>query len=215
MSSFTLKILALVTMAIDHTGATLFPQAWPLRLIGRLAFPIYCFLLAEGFFYTSSRRRYFFRLALWGVLSEPCFDLAFYGSLWNFSHQNVFWTLLAGLGAMWVLEALKDKPLMGIGTAACIALAAEFLHTDYGAFGVLVILIFYGLRGQKEASLTVFALVNSGYGILQSFTQLAAIFACVPLWFYNGQRGPRLPKLLFYGFYPLHLLALWGLRMVL
>ena len=154
-------------------------------------------------------------MALWGVLSEPCFDLAFYGSLWNFSHQNVFWTLLAGLGAMWVLEALKDKPLLGIGAAACIALAAEFLHTDYGAFGVLVILIFYGLRGQKEASLTVFALVNSGYGILQSFTQLAAIFACVPLWFYNGQRGPRLPKLLFYGFYPLHLLALWGLGMVL
>ena len=109
MSSFVLKLLAMISMAIDHTGALLFPGNEVLRLIGRIAFPIYCFLLAEGFVYTSSRRRYLIRMAVWSVISEPVFDFAFYRTWWEPAYQNVFFTLFLGLTALWLLEHFFPK----------------------------------------------------------------------------------------------------------
>lgn len=92
-----LKWIAVLTMVIDHVGAILFPDQIWMRVIGRVAFPIYAYCLAEGFRYTSDYRRYLGRLALFAILSEIPFDLAFYGVPFSFAHQNVFFTLTLGL----------------------------------------------------------------------------------------------------------------------
>ncbi len=212
LSSFSLKMIALITMAIDHTGAVLFPEEMAFRLIGRMSFPIYCFLLAEGFFYTSSRFRYLFRLLLLALVSEPVFDLAFFDTLWYPGHQNVFWTLSMGLAAMWVLEKMQESPAIGMILAAAFALLAELCNTDYGAFGVVLILIFSVCRSRRGTGVGAFALVNSGYALLLNPLQAAAVLSAVPIGLYNGKRGIRLPKLLFYAFYPVHLLLLFLIR---
>lgn len=213
MSSFVLKLLAMTSMAIDHTGAILFPENEVLRIVGRLAFPIYCFLLAEGFVYTSSRRRYLFRMAVWGVVLEPVFDLAFYGTTWQPVHQNVFFTLFFGLIALWLLERFfPQNPVLGISLVLLPFLAAELLLTDYGGFGVLLIVLFYACRCRRIAGLSAFALLNTGFSLTSNWTQLAGGLAVIPLAFYNGKRGPKLPGWLFYAFYPAHLLLLWWLQ---
>ncbi len=213
MSSFVLKLLAMVSMAIDHTGALLFPGNEVLRLIGRIAFPIYCFLLAEGFVYTSSRRRYLIRMAVWGVISEPVFDFAFYRTWWEPAHQNVFFTLFLGLTALWLLEHFFSKnPVLGMSLVLLPFLAAELLSTDYGGFGVILIVLFYACRCRRAAGLSAFALLNTGFSLTSSWIQLAGAFAVIPLAFYNGKRGPKLPGWIFYAFYPAHLLLLWWLQ---
>lgn len=213
MSSFVLKLLAMTSMAIDHTGAILFPENEVLRIIGRLAFPIYCFLLAEGFVYTSSRRRYLFRMAVWGVVSEPVFDLAFYGTIWQPAHQNVFFTLFFGLIALWLLERFfPQNPVLGSSLVLLPFLAAELLLTDYGGFGVLLIVLFYACRCRRISGLSAFALLNTGFSLTSNWTQLAGGLAVISLAFYNGKRGPKLPGWLFYAFYPAHLLLLWWLQ---
>ncbi len=104
MSGFLLKLLALVTMLIDHTGHVLFPGVMWMRYIGRLAFPIYCFLLVEGFLHTRDLRKYMGRLAVFAVISEIPFDLAIYGEFFEPAHQNVFITLLFGLMAISIMS---------------------------------------------------------------------------------------------------------------
>ena len=96
INGFTLKWIAIVSMLIDHMGAILFPQYIEMRIVGRLAFPIYCFLLAEGAVHTSNIRRYEIRLLAFACLSDIPFDLAFFGGV-TLEHQNVFFTLLLGV----------------------------------------------------------------------------------------------------------------------
>ena len=92
MNIFILKVLALITMIIDHYGAIFQNDIITFRIIGRLAFPIYCFLLVEGYLHTSDVKQYAKRLLLFALISEMPFDLAFYNKL-GFTHQNIFFTL--------------------------------------------------------------------------------------------------------------------------
>ena len=218
MSSFMLKLLAMTTMVVDHTGAILFPGNMALRVIGRLSFPIYCFLLAEGFVHTSSRKRYLIRLGLWGIVSEPVFDYAFFGRFWVWEHQNVFFTLFLGLSALCLIEGFssgQQKFMPGLVLALVPAAAAEMLMTDYGAFGVLLIVVFYVCRDRRGAGLVSFGLFNTAFSCMGSEVQFAAVAAAVPIGLYNGKRGLRLPGWLFYAFYPVHLGVLCLLAMAL
>ena len=152
MTGDALKLIAVVTMLLDHTGDVLFPGRMWFRYIGRLSFPIYCFLLVEGFFHTMYLSSYMLRLFVFGLVSEIPFDLAFYGVLITFRHQNVFWTLLLGLAAIALMNTVRsDNIYVRIPVQALIAIpfciAAQLIHSDYRWVGVGLIVSMYLFRG--------------------------------------------------------------------
>lgn len=207
LNGFALKWIAVVTMAIDHTGMALFPQYVIFRIIGRLAFPIYCFLLVEGAVHTSNKGKYLGRLLLFAVISEIPFDLVRTGKLISWDAQNVFFTLFLGLAAVFLLQSRINKTG---SVAACAALlfAAQYACVDYGGGGVFIILLFYIFRSRLLAKSAAFAAATFFlYGGLQNY----AILSLIPVLCYNGKRGPGM-KYFFYAFYPVHLMVLYWLR---
>lgn len=233
ISGSTLKLMACIIMLIDHIGAAvvwrmilqraeaqglvgmivgdeLYSFYRILRDIGRLAFPIYCFLLVEGFQRTSHKIKYGLRLGLFALVSEIPFDLAFSSRVFDWENQNVFFTLGIGLFAMiaaekWSGMLQKTSPVI----AGCVlelltfgagAALAEAMCTDYGAKGILCIAVLYLFRKNK--------LFQTIAGALSFLWETTAPFAFIPIWFYDGRRGVKL-KYVFYWFYPLHLLMLY------
>ena len=223
LSGTALKGIACVTMLIDHIGASclengfLSAPAAPaglaaldlvLRLIGRLAFPIFCFLLVEGFVHTHDVKKYIGRLLLFGLVSEVPFDLAFFRTPFFPGAQNVYWTLALGVLAMAGLKHFeKENGLPGwqgilcAGGCAALALAA---NTDYNAIGVLIICALYLTRADRKRQCLA--------GAALFLFELTAPLAFVLVWFYNGQRGACSPlqKKAFYWFYPVHIALLAG-----
>lgn len=313
----TLKLIAIITMLIDHTAATILVRTLIargieglgnsntqatldfmrdnaviygvniiMRLIGRIAFPIFCFLLVEGFVHTHNKWKYALRLGIFALISEIPFDLAFNSKLFDFSYQNVFFTLLIGLLVMMGFEIVREKlgekkwlPLLAIGGSialgysvtyllnriiqtiniylgasqtgmrvnlsnvvfliigivSCILslliyglmirkvslqkasirfadllilfvgmLLAQFLKTDYSAFGILTIAVVYGLRKSSFKSILGGCITLT----IMSLSEITAFFALIPAALYNGKRGLNL-KYVFYIFYPAHLLILY------
>lgn len=206
LTSFQLKLLAICSMLIDHTGAVLFPELPVLRYIGRLAFPIFCFLLTEGYVHTRDVKKYLLRLAVFAAVSELPFDLALYGGQELTAHQNVFFTLFIGLGMIYLMDREQEVP-MRIGSLVLAMWLAEFLHTDYGARGVLLIAVFWLFRDQKALRL----LLGAGWNLLWgSVIQYAGMLAMLPAALYNGEKG-RSMKYFFYLFYPVHLIVLYAI----
>lgn len=238
LSGAVLKMIAVVTMLIDHTGAAIFegvvlprlgalngyflmyqyayagtiPQEvladpnfnWILltfimRQIGRIAFPIYCFLLVEGFLHTRDRKKYALRLGIFALISELPFDLAFFGGL-EIAHQNVYFTLFIGVLVMMALDRLEGRKIIQLLTAILGMLAAQVISTDYSSMGILLIIILYVLREHKAAKCIAGA-VSFSWEVTSIIS-----FLLIPL--YNGKRGKQL-KYFFYAFYPVHLLLLY------
>lgn len=223
LSGGTLKIIALVSMLIDHATA-IFVNYYDYqglynvgRCIGRLAFPLYCFLLVEGFCYTRNIKKYCFRLFLFAILSEVPFDLAFSYTVVNMGHQNVFFTLLLGILLIWNLDRiLKRKNTNWIGNvlnlvgAIAVYMISCFINADYGVYGVLLIVLFYLFRGNKGKV----AASNIGFNFvfsLGSIRQLAGVCSVPIISLYNGKKGVSL-KYFFYLIYPLHLLLFYWIK---
>ena len=146
MSGLVLKIIAILSMLTDHIGYIFFPTDLTWRYIGRIAFPLYCFLLTEGFFHTRSREKYLLRMAGFAVISEIPFDLALYHMPIYRDYNNVFWTLLIGLAVMYFSELVYCRfgnRSQGIMFCFVGMILAEYFHCDYGSVGVLAIYIFY------------------------------------------------------------------------
>ncbi len=211
-NGLTLKIIAALSMIIDHIGAALFSRMMVLRYIGRMAFPIYCFLLVEGLIHSKNRRAYLLRLLVFAVISEVPFDLGLFHRLPYFHHQNVFMTLTLGVAMMWLCEILKEKyptqsQLLRTGVFLAAALLAELAHTDYGAMGIAIIMAFYVFRERPlyGALLTGIMCVFSGR------IEAWAILALPLILLYNGKRGPQPGpvKYFFYIYYPAHLTILY------
>ncbi len=175
LTTFQLKIIAIVTMLIDHVGYVFYIQLGAaytyFRIIGRIAFPIFCFLLVQGFTHTHSKKAYAARLALFCLISEPFFDRAFHYTWYYPDNQNVFFTLLIGFCTIWLIDTvwkwepekkalgwLKDLLPLVIAVGAC-ALACV-LQTDYSYKGVLFILGFYCFRKNPLAAAIYFVIVN-------------------------------------------------------
>ncbi len=235
LSGLTLKLIAVITMLIDHLGYAfhgLMPEPWYLafRLIGRVAMPLFCFLLAEGLFHTRSVRKYIGRLLIFAAVSEVPFDLM--GSSgrtpFDFSSQNVYFTLfLALLGvALFDRFLYKNQKLPALLSILAAAGAALLIHADYGAFGVLFVFVFYRFRDDRSGRAMAFTVAVLLFALYQTVTlmptrgqesalqwaliglfQLAAL---IPIHFYNGKKGRigSAGQWAFYVFYPAHLFVL-------
>lgn len=220
LNGSVLKILAVLSMLVDHSCEVLseFIIAWTdpdagygiyrfgRGVIGRLAFPIFCFLLVQGFRHTKDRKKYALRLGIFAVISEVPFDLAFFDQIFYWNHNNVFLTLFLGLIALILIERLQKKPVLAGLLTIGIAWTAELINTDYGAFGVLLIVLLY-FSGQNPSFLLPLGVLT--FVVLPMGT--SAVFSFLLMCLYNGKRGLRL-KYFFYLFYPVHLLLLYALR---
>ena len=204
ITSYQLKWIAIVTMVIDHMGAILYPTEMVFRYIGRISFPIFCFLLVEGFCHTHDIFGYMARLGAFALISEIPYDLAFNCEVLEFTHQNVFFTLLLGVILMYVLEKGGELPQKAVEVLLVMWMAV-FFHTDYGYRGILLIFIFYQLRRFRWTKLGCGAAWNL---IWNRSIQGFGAFAMIPIALYNGSRGRKM-KYFFYIFYPAHLLILF------
>lgn len=237
----TLKWIAIVTMLCDHVSAMVLMPYFgvhysmfdfqgilhapeeirqitiacvAMRYIGRLAFPIFAYMIVEGFIHTRNRWRYGCRLGLFAIISEIPFDLGLHGDMWNIEKQNVFFTLFLGYCLCATLAAIEQKALLKprslalleVAAMVAFALGAIALRTDYDATGVLLIMVLYLTRDHR--------LKQCLFGSLVIGFEITSIFSFVLLYFYNGLRGKQ-PKWLFYWFYPVHLVVLWGIRYTL
>lgn len=210
MSRFQLKVLAIVTMLIDHIGAVLFPTVIPLRIIGRLSFPIFAYLISDGLVHTSNVKKYLGRLFLFALISEIPFDLAFHSTAFYPQSQSIFFTLFLGLAAIGFLHSyLQRNAPVTILLAAAMVLLAEVMHTDYGWFGVAAIIIFYCFRNYRAWGAAAFSLLVIVFSLIRSPLEIFAIASVVPILLYNGQKGKYSWKYFFYAFYPVHLLILY------
>ena len=219
-SGSALKILAMICMLTDHIACFLLADTYPftdplfvvgntavtpyylMRTVGRLAFPLYCFLLTEGFVHTRNRKRYGITLAVFALISELPWNFV-HGGGWLYASQNVFFTLLLGYLALCLIEAPKKHVALEVLGFCAIFAVAYFLKADYGYMGVAVIIAMYLLRKQALPRAAVCT-------CLFSATWRAGL-AFVPIAFYNGERGcirGKIGKYICYAFYPLHLLVL-------
>lgn len=192
MDGTVLKLIACLSMFIDHLGAVCFSGMMGFRIIGRLAFPIYCFLLVEGAVHTHDMKKYILRMGIFALISEVPFDLAFYHRLVYTEHQNVFFTLGLGLLAIWFLEhpiEHLDIPdvLYKLLVIIVAGLIAEFFNTDYGFTGIAVICVFYYLREQPQLKYPIAAILLAAMGGVEVY----AVLALIPILLYNGRRAGR------------------------
>lgn len=207
LDTFTLKIIAVITMIIDHVGAFLVPECLILRIIGRISFPIFAFLIVEGFYHTRDVRKYMIRLGTFALISEIPFDLVGTGNILEFSHQNIFFTLFIGVLLMYFYGGQYSKEAK-VGCVILLLLAGDIFRVDYGAWGILMIFCFYIFRERTKEKFISVAFINIfAFGLVQTF----AVIALLPIYLYNGEKG-RSMKYLFYAIYPVHLLILFFLK---
>ena len=232
MTAFTLKIIALTAMLIDHL-CIVFPDIFPFwfRGVGRLAYPIFVFLLAESFRHTKAREKFLMRLLIFAVISEIPYDLALGNDINFIANTNIFYTLFLGGMAVCLYEKFKER--RGWQTMAVIAailptaILAEILTVDYGGMGVLFIFAMYVIEPKilRLTALCGFALsqflplvvaYNLGIEIPTEYLLMIPFaVATVPLIaMYNGERGLK-AKWLFYLAYPVHLAVLAVIAMII
>lgn len=224
LSGSALKMIAVITMLIDHTAAILLSKYGPAmrtlftlngrdytfyricRDIGRVAFPIYCFLLIEGFLHTRNRFRYGRNLLLFALLSEIPWNYMF-SDTWRYEKQNVFFTLFLGFLACWAMEYFWEKQYLALLCLLALLAVSYYLNADYGWRGYIFIVIMYVLRMDKPSQ----AIVGSCWLAYE----WKACFAFISINMYNGERGfirGKWAKYIFYLFYPLHITILVLIR---
>ena len=229
LSGSALKWIALFTMLIDHIGAVflengaiaaynqqlssafsyeatlaLYHADHVLRFLGRISFPIFCFLLVEGFVHTSNRKKYALRLFLFACISEIPFDVCFRREILELSYQNVMFTLLIGFLTLWIMDMVRQKnPVLMLLAAGGGILAGAVFAADYNWKGLVLILILYLFYS--------YPLEKTIAGCLSLLWEPAACLAFLPINLYNQQKGKSM-KYFFYLFYPLHLFLLFLVR---
>lgn len=223
LSSFMLRALALAAMVVDHAGLALFPGAPLFRCVGRLAFPLYCFLLVQGYAHTQDLRAYGRRLLLLALISEIPFDWLIFGRAACAMEQNVVFSLLLGLLALHAADAYAERPLPASLCLLAVFITSMLARVSYGWLGVALCLSFYRTQGSRRnqalsvlllEGLYCLSLALSGVKASWVLTSLCAMFAAVPIFLYSGRKGLRCRALtfLFYAAYPAHIIALLILR---
>ena len=222
LTAFSLRLLALMAMLTDHVGLALFPGIPALRAVGRVSFVLYCFLLTEGFVYTRSRRAYLGRLVLFAVLSEVPFDLFLFAQVFQPLEQNVFFSLALALCALQAIEyGTPRQPMLTAAALLGLCLAALLMRVSYAWLGILLCMCFYAYRENPlRRAVSVMAvealyaatLFMGGESLSWSLMQLFSLGALLPIALYNGKRGNRALRGVFYAAYPLSLAVLYVIR---
>lgn len=232
MTSFALHIFAMVCMLLDHSWGMGLLKNDIFTCIGRLAFPIFAFMIVEGYFKTSNLKKYVSRLFIFALLSEIPFNLMIGNKIFYPVAQNVLWTFLIAIFLIWLMEKVKDKNIFIRALMLIFVLFIGFVlglmcMTDYHYAGVYMVLVFYFFRGYKwyHFILQMICLYYINFEILGGFEYLIpignqtihlvrqgiAILSIFPIWLYNGKQGyyNKYIKYLYYSFYPCHILLLW------
>jgi hypothetical protein len=208
LSGSALKVIALLSMTVDHIAYYFGIGGLAgelMRTLGRVAFPVFAFLLVEGFVHTRSRKRYLLSLLVFAAVSQVSWYL-----LTHDHTTNVFFTLAIGLMAMCVLDRFGEDELCGLLIGGAFMLLAVAVHSDYSWRGVMLILMLYFFRTQPF--LAFLFSIPSMYvygigGLLLAFT----VIVC-----YNERRGfvghGAWVKYGFYVYYPLHLIIIYGCK---
>jgi len=237
-TSFSLHIMAMVFMFCDHLWGTSFVSNDIFTCIGRLTFPIFAFMIVEGYFHTSNLKQYVKRLLIFAIISEIPFNLMMGSSLFYPIHQNVLWSFLISLGLIHWNEMMVEKKiwkriLVGIITICIAYVVGIITFVDYYNAGILIVLTFYFFKGKKwwnyVGQLLCMWYINCE--ILQGFCyevnifgdvhfierQSIAILALIPIWMYKGKQGYHNKTLqyIYYVFYPAHLLILGSIKYLL
>ena len=213
-----LKLIAMFAMTCDHVGLQLFPDVLLLRILGRLAMPIYAYMIAEGCRYTRSMRRYLLRLASLGALCQVVYFFAL-GSL----YQGILVTFSLSVCQIWALDRLQSRPTVSrrllaggvlLGVFLLCVVLPDFLpgfEIDYGLMGVLLPVLIYFGKPVQNYLLAGLILLGFAYGGLQWWG-----LAAIPLLsVYNDQRGKYNLGKLFYIYYPLHLVVIYGISLLM
>lgn len=234
LSIFSLKIVAIITMFIDHFAFLFVTENEQLynilRSVGRLSFPIFCFVLVEGYFHTTNRLSYAIRLGTFSLISEIPYNMM-YGNIFFLQKQNVMFTLFIGFMVIWGLNLIADyrinyskKILRHIGAGRLNIILelivilvgfgfAHILNSSYAENGVLLIMCFYVFKQHHIGRLISNVVFNMGmytFGV-----QWWGILSTIPISLYNGKPGDRKGKYFFYWFYPVHILMLVTLKIFL
>ena len=223
MNRNVLKIIALISMLVDHIGEYLLDNNIVFRIIGRIAFFIFAFFIAEGMKYTKNRRRYFLMIFVFAIISQIPFYL-----LKKRFVLNVLFVFLVSMILILIIEKLLDKDAMqNVKKIILYLFLLTLIFTgyfvldwcaliDYSVFGALAVVCFYFFKSPTKFILAVVlnvlvtlkSVIILGFS-LQSVFQIFAIIGIVLLLFYNNNKGKFNLKYLFYLFYPIHLMIIW------
>lgn len=231
LNSFVLHLLAMALMLADHLWAIGVPSDL-LTWLGRLAFPLFAFMLVEGYFHTRNLKKYLLRLLITALISEIPFNLLCSGRLFYPIHQNVIWTFLLALLCIHVIEKVRHRGkwwltvLVGAAVSLMGFLLGILTMIDYYGYGVLIALVFYVFHGRRWYCFVGQAIalwyitwemmgglvvpIEIGTWKFELSQQGMSVLALIPIWLYNGQQGPynRWIRYFYYAFYPLHMLIL-------
>ena len=220
----TLKIIAMVSMVFDHVGDMFFPEMTWMRMVGRLAMPIFAFCITEGYIHTRDKKKYLLRMGIFALISEVPFDLAFDGKI-GFSHQNIMLSFFISIVALMLFDLIRGakieskgrysvwRTILGILVVIVMAAVAMLVKADYTMFAVGSVFLFYVFKDVNP-----FVRPIPGVAFL-AVTRTMGYYcttglSIIPLLLYNGKKGKGL-KWLFYVFYPGHLLLLYVIKLLL
>ena len=214
LNSYHLKVIALVAMIIDHIGYVFFPEDLSYRIVGRIAFILYAFMLVEGFTNTMNFRKYVSKVLIWSLASEVPFDLAMHNSLFYLKEQNIFFSLLVGLIGMYFLDKYKRSLILQVLISVFILISAILLRVNYSWYGVGIILLFYFLKERNILKLIAAQLLSIYASFFLMWVQCFAFLGLIPIVLYNEQRGRKIGNI-YYSFYALHLALLYLIKITI
>lgn len=237
-TSASMHIIAMILMLCDHLWGTIVPGNDWLTCMGRISFPMFAFMIVEGYFHTSNLKNYVKRLLIFALISEIPFNLAMGSSIFYPIHQNVLWSFLISIGLIrWNEKAKATGKIWKQIVVGCVTIILGYIlglltMVDFYHAGILMVLVFYFFRqkkwwsyiGQVVSLWYINTELLGGYGYeIQLFgethflqRQAFAMLALIPIWLYRGRQGyhSKLFKYICYGFYPVHLLVLGLIKML-
>lgn len=237
-TSMALHIMAMIFMLFDHLWGTIVPGNDWMTCIGRLSFPIFAFMIVEGYFHTKNLKKYVLRLLVFAIISEIPFNMAMSSRVFNPTYQNVLWSFLISIGLIYWNEKAKatQKKWKQIAVGCVTVIIGYILGiitmVDYYHAGILTVLVFYFFRQKKWWSYLgqfvclwyINTEILGGFGyeiplfgeIIFVHRQGFALLALIPIWLYRGKQGyhSKILQYVYYAFYPVHLLILALIKML-